>query len=119
MSNCAGCGAVVDNPAVTGILCQACYTKDVAPQPAWKAYVSGPTATGFVALAIPFAVSFRVNALDYVGLGCSALAALCGIVGIIQAGKLEPEFRNKRRIGAIVVLALGALRLLQFGAPLL
>jgi hypothetical protein len=119
MANCASCSATIENESVTGILCQACYTRDVQPRAAWKEYVSGPVAMGLLLIGGAFVFSVRVNGIDYGGLGCAAIALLCGFAGLLQANKNEPGFRTKRMIGSALVIGLAVVRLLMLAAPMM
>src|SRR5215471_18390956 len=117
MSNeaCASCGKPIENATVTGILCEACHDRDVAPKPGWKAYFTGPTYVGIIAVLLPFFAHFTVNGLDYISLGGAGVGVLAGGAGLAAAVKAPKEERGKKLGAAGVVVLLALLVLARSG----
>src|SRR5262245_23978003 len=106
---CATCKAPIENAAVTGIFCTKCYEKDVAPNPGWKAYLTGPLYIGFIAVGVPWVFTIRVNALNYVALAGGAIGTVCALAGFVYARKAPADEVKKKLTAAGIVLALGLL----------
>jgi hypothetical protein len=121
MSNeaCATCGAAIANSAVTGILCQGCHDKEIAPKPGWKAWFTGPLYVGWVAVLIPFFFSIRLNALDYVALAGGGIGLASSAAGLALGLKAPADEKKKKLIAAAIVFFLGFVQLRASGVLIL
>jgi len=117
--SCTTCGSAIQNAAVTGIFCQSCYDKDVAPKPGWKAWFTGPLYVGLVAVLVPFAFTIRVNALDYVALAGGAIGLASSLAGVAVGLKAPADERKKKLIAAGIVFFLAFIQLRASGLLIL
>jgi hypothetical protein len=98
----------VENPPVTGIFCQACYARNVAPSAGWRSYFTGPTYVGLIAVLIPFFLHVTINNLDFIALGgaiVGILAAVAGTVAALRGPKAE-RLKKLAPVGIVLVVAL-------------
>jgi hypothetical protein len=112
---CAGCGAAVENPAVTGIFCEACYARNVAPSSGWKSFFTGPTYVGLIAVAIPLFLHITVNNLDYIALAGAIVGILAALAGAVTALKAAKPERLKKLAPVAIVLVVALLDLRSSG----
>jgi hypothetical protein len=104
---CASCGKPVENAAVTGVFCGACYERDLAPKPGWKTFFSGPAYVGIVAVLLPWVVHVDVNGVQYVSLGGGGVGVLAALAAGAVAIKGPAEERMKKLAPAGLILLLG------------
>ncbi len=113
--SCASCGKPIENTTVTGIFCEACHDRDVAPKPGWKSYFTGPTYIGLIAVGFPFFAHANINGLDYVAVGGGAVGLLAGGAGLAVGLKSPKEERGKKLAAAGAVMLVALLVLLRSG----
>lgn len=104
---CATCGASVEDPMQTGMICARCYEEQHRPvESGWRAYVPAVAVPGAIAAAVGavFSLSFTVGlrTLDVVALPCALIALASGGAGTVSALR---GTRTKLAGAAVVVLA--------------
>lgn len=107
MAACMQCGSVIENEALTGMVCQNCSNNMTGVgkgAPKIDPLVQGAFVTGGLALFI----SFKINDLDYAALGLGSIAIVMALIGLARF-KSAPNELHKVRIGtAIGAILLGA-----------
>ena len=82
---------------------------------AGKAYFTGPTYVGIIAVVLPFFVHFNINGLDYIAAGGAAVGLLAGGAGVVVGLKAPKEERGTKLGAAGVVLLLSLFTLFRSG----
>lgn len=125
MEVCIGCGAVVENAAVSGVFCTDCHLRESGAEAPRR--IDALAAAGLAVVAVPFVFSVRVSessgvsgpgfdattqsSLDYVALGAGALAAVLAVAALLRALRASGG-RRAARLAAVAALgALAALHL--------
>jgi len=107
MAACMQCGSVIENEALTGMVCQNCSNNMTGVgkgAPKIDPLVQG----AFVAGGLGVFIALKVNDLDYAALGFGSVAIVLGLIGLVRFNTAPKEL-HKVRIGtAIGAILLGA-----------
>lgn len=107
MSACIQCGSVIENEALTGMVCQNC-SNNMSGVGKGAPKIDPLVQGAFVSGGLGLFISLEVNDLDYAALGFGSVAIALGLVGLIRF-KSAPSELHKVRIGtAIGAILLGA-----------
>ncbi len=106
MSGCIQCGAVVENSALTGVVCLKCsnaMTGIDKPPPKVDPIMSGALVAGVVS----FVFSIEINGRNLVALACGALMLVLSIVALVRSKSAPKEVRKLRLAVAAAGILLG------------
>lgn len=123
MTACAVCGAVVENEAQSGVLCQSCFSSE-QDAPKRSGLLSKIPIALFISF-VPFCASYRttqsststvngevvasnVETMDYIALALGPVAIVLGLVAVKRAlsGPAETKTRDLGLAAAAIVVGL-------------
>jgi hypothetical protein len=112
MAACMQCGSVIENEALTGMVCQKCSNNiSGIDKPAPK--IDPLVQSALVACVVAFVLKFEINGRNYVGLTLGAVAIVLAIVGLVRAKDAPADLRNLRLGSAAGALLLGVLHIVR------